>query len=288
MTTNEHRDVNNIVIEKGRYWTDMEYNTAQDVVVLGASIAKDLFLQEEPIGKDIKIYGRPFKVIGVLKDEGESFISFTPNNELVWIGINSAKKFFAINDRMNRFEAGKILALKKKPSAEIEDVKDELAGILRAVRQIKPIEENNFAVNDISMFDEILDGVFGAFNIAAWLIGGFSLIVGMISVANIMFVSVKERTNIIGVKKSIGAKNYMVLTEFLIEAVILCCLGGLMGLIFVYLLMKGANAVMPFEMFLSARNAIVGVGISVFVGVLSGIIPAIMASNLDPVEAMRK
>ena len=288
MTTPEHKDVNNLVIDKGRYWTEMEYNTGQDVVIIGANIAKDLFIFEDPIGKELKLYGRPFKIIGVLEDEGESFVSFTPNNEAVWIGINTAKKFFPINDEMNRFQAGKILAVKKKTTAEMEDVKDELAGILRAVRQIRPLEENDFAVNDISMFDEILDGIFGAFNIAAWLIGGFSLLVGMISVANIMFVSVKERTSIIGVKKSIGAKNYMVLTEFLIEAIILCCVGGAMGLLFVYALMKGANSVMPFELFLSVKNAVFGVSISIFVGILSGIIPAILASNLDPVEAMRK
>tara|TARA_B100000497_G_scaffold126794_2_gene166631 strand:+ start:785 stop:2047 length:1263 start_codon:yes stop_codon:yes gene_type:complete len=288
MTTNEHMDVNDMKLGKGRYWTDMEYNTGQDVVILGATLAKDLFELEEPIGKTIKCYGRPYRVIGTLPDEGDSFVSFTPNDEAVWMGINTAKKFFAINDEMNRFQGGKILAVKKSENATMENLKDELAGILRAVRHIKPAEENDFAVNDISLVSEVLDGVFGAFNIAAWLIGGFSLLVGMISVANIMFVSVKERTSIIGIKKSIGAKNYMVLTEFLIEAVILCCIGGAMGLLLVFVMMKGVTTMLPFEMFLSLKNMILGVSISIFVGIVAGIIPAILASAMDPVDAMRK
>jgi putative ABC transport system permease protein len=288
MTTNEHKEVSDLTIGKGRYWTQMEYNTGQDVVILGATIAKDLFDQEEPVGKEIKCYGRPYRVIGVLPDEGESFVSFTPNDEAVWMGLNTAKKFFAINESMNRFQAGKLLAVKKKPTATMENMKDELAGILRSTRRLKPTEENDFAVNDISLVSEVLDGVFGAFNIAAWLIGGFSLIVGMISVANIMFVSVKERTNIIGIKKSIGAKNYMVLTEFLIEAVILCFIGGAMGLLMVFMMMKGVTTMLPFEMFLSLKNMVLGVSISIFVGIVAGIIPAILASAMDPVEAMRK
>ncbi|MEE9374014.1 MAG: ABC transporter permease [Saprospiraceae bacterium] len=288
ITTNEHKDVNDMVLGKGRYWTNMEYNTGQDVVILGATISKELFDQEDPVGKTIKCYGRPYRVIGILPDEGESFVSFTPNDEAVWMGINTAKKFFAINDKMDRFQTGKILAVKKKVSVTMENMKDELAGILRAVRHIKPAEENNFAVNDLSVISEVLDGVFGAFNVAAWLIGGFSLLVGMISVANIMFVSVKERTSIIGIKKSIGAKNYMVLTEFLIEAIILCLIGGMMGLILVFVMMKGVTTLLPFEMFLSMKNMVMGVSISVFVGIVAGIIPAIIASAMDPVEAMRK
>lgn len=288
MTTTEHKDVNDMDIEKGRYWTEMEYNSGQDVVILGSKIADDLFLEEDPIGKKIKCYGRPFKVIGVLPNDGNDFVSFTPNDEAVWIGINSAKKFFAINDAMDRFQGGKILSAKKISGADMVNVKDELAGILRSVRRLRPTEENDFAVNDISMFEEILGSIFGTFNIAAWMIGGFSLIVGMISVANIMFVSVKERTSMIGVKKALGAKSYMVLTEFLIEAILLCVFGGFIGLFFVYAMMKGVNQVMPFEMFLSSGNAFIGVSISIFVGVVAGIVPALIASNLDPVEAMRK
>ena len=287
ITTNEHREVNEMKIEKGRYWNELEYNSGQDVVILGSTIAKNLFEDRDPIGKEIKCYGRPFRVIGVLLDEGDSFVSFTPNDQAVWMGINTGRKFISINEQMNRFEGGKILAVKMKETAQMEDLKDELAGILRGVRQLRPKEENDFAVNDISLFTEILDNIFKIFNKAGIGVGIFALLVGMISVANIMFVSVKERTNLIGIKKAIGAKRYMVLCEFLIEAIILCCIGGAMGLLFVWSLMKGLTTVIPFEMFLSTRNVVLGVSISIIVGIISGFIPAFLAARMDPVEAMR-
>lgn len=288
ITTTEHREINDLTIGKGRYWNEIEYNTGKDVVVLGATIADEIFENIDPIGQEIKVYGRPFRVIGVLEEEGESFVSFTPNDQVVWIGMNTGRKFFSINESLNRFEGGKILSAKLKPGGDMENLKDELAGILRASRMLRPKEENNFAVNDISMFDEILDNIFGAFNIAGFVVGIFALIVGMISVANIMFVSVKERTNLIGIKKAIGAKRYMVLSEFLIEAIILCCVGGVMGLLFVFTLMKGLSTVIPFEMFLSMKNIVLGVSISVLVGIISGFIPALQASKMDPVDAMRQ
>lgn len=288
MTTDEHSKVNEMKIEKGRYWSVLEYETGQNVVVLGATIANDLFGLEEPVGKTIKCYGQPFKVIGVLLDEGESFVNFTPTDQAVWMGLNAGRKFFSINDEMNRFNGAKILTVKMKEGGDMESLKDEIAGILRGVRHLKPAEDNNFAVNDLSIVTEVLDGVFSAFNIAGFIIGIFALIVGMISVANIMFVSVKERTNLIGIKKAIGAKKYMVLSEFLIEAIILCCIGGAMGLLMVFGLMKGLSVISPFEMFLSARNMIFGVSISVMVGIISGFIPALLAARMDPVEAMRK
>ena len=288
MTTNEHQQVNEMNVDQGRYWNELEYNTGKDVVILGAGISEEIFKTADPIGKEVKVYGRPFRVIGVLKDEGDSFVSFTPNDQAVWIGLNSARKFFSINERMDRLKGGKVLSAKILPDTDIEDAKDELAGILRSSRMLKPTEENDFAVNDISMFNEILDTIFSAFNIAGFAVGIFALIVGMISVANIMFVSVKERTNLIGIKKAIGAKRYMVLSEFLIEAIVLCCIGGAVGLLFVFSLFKGVSSIIPFEMFLSAKNMIMGVSISVIVGIISGFIPAMQAAKMDPVEAMRK
>lgn len=289
ITTNEHRDINDLKIGKGRYWNELEYNSGKDVVILGAEIAEEIFENEDPLGKDVKLYGRPFRVIGVLEDEGDSFVSFTPNDQVAWIGINTGRKFFAINENMDRFNEGrKILSAKVKEGVPMEHLKDELVGILRASRMLKPTEESDFAVNDISLFSDILDKMFGAFNIAGFSIGIFALIVGMISVANIMFVSVKERTNLIGIKKAIGAKRYMVLCEFLIEAIVLCCIGGVVGLLFVVSLFAGLANVIPFEMFLSIKNMTLGVSISIVVGIVSGFIPALQAARMDPVVAMRQ
>jgi len=180
-----------------------------------------------------------------------------------------------------------LLNIKAKPGVDIQVLKDEVTGIMRSARRLKPTEESNFALNELSMLSQVLDSVFGVVNIAGFIIGIFALIVGMFSVANIMFVSVKERTNIIGIKKALGAKRYIILLEFLIEAIILCLIGGIIGLVLVFGILKLISAVIPFQMFLSFTNLLTGVIASIFVGVISGIIPAFLASKLDPVVAMR-
>ena len=132
-----------------------------------------------------------------------------------------------------------------------------------------------------------MESVFGVINIAGFIIGIFALIVGMFSVANIMFVSVKERTSIIGIKKAIGAKRFVILLEFLIESIVLCLIGGLIGLGLVYVILKAISSAIPFEMGISFANMVIGVLSSIIVGIIAGIIPAIRASGLDPVEAIR-
>jgi len=140
----------------------------------------------------------------------------------------------------------------------------------------------------MSMIASFMDSFFGVLNILGWLIGGFSMVVGGVSVANIMFVSVKERTNIIGIKKALGARRYMILLEFLIESIILCLIGGLMGLFFVFLITKALTAAIGFDIYLDLGNVIIGIGFSVFIGVVAGFIPAMQAARMDPVEAMRQ
>ena len=153
---------------------------------------------------------------------------------------------------------------------------------------MRPYEEDNFSLNTLSMFEEVLGPVFGALNVAGFVIGIFALIVGMISVANIMFVSVKERTGLIGIKKALGARRFFILLEFLLEAIFLCLIGGAFGLLMVYGILKGLSQVIPFDMWLSMKNMVLGVSVSIIVGVIAGFIPASQASKMDPVEAMRK
>lgn len=284
-STYEFNEIQNLEIEKGRYFSQSEYNQGSNKIVLGNAVATELFGNLEPVGKDVRLFGQKFQVIGVLKSEGENMFNFMNFDEVCWIGFNTAKKY--INTRKDNRYIGRMLQVKAEPGVNVEDLKGELAGIIRAKRRLKPAEENNFSINELSMISDMLDSVFSVLNIAGLIIGFFALLVGMFSVANIMFVSVKERTNIIGIKKALGAKRYIILLEFLIESIILCVLGGVLGLLIVFLALKGISAISPFSMHLSFANMFVGVGVSISVGIIAGIIPALLASKMNPVEAIR-
>ena len=190
-----------------------------------------------------------------------------------------------INLRGKNF--GVSINAKALPGVNIEDLKDELTMIMRSERRLKPIEDDNFALNELSMLDKLFDNVFGILKLAGLIIGGFAILVGMFSVANIMFVSVRERYHIIGIKKALGAARSVILLEFLIESVVLCIIGGIGGLIMVFLVLKISSALTDFEMVLSVTNILRGMLLAVIVGILAGIIPALKASKLDPVEAIR-
>lgn len=287
-TTYEYQRLQDVEIGEGRYFTDIEYRNASNVVIIGHVAKQELFGESEAVGKSVKMFGQKFKVIGVLKEEGDSPFNFINFDDVFWTGLNTTRKFYSFNDFTRGFNYQKLLLVKAKLGVDLEDLKDELTGIVRGVRRLKPSEDSNFALNELSMFEEILAPFFDGLNLAGFLIGIFSLIVGMISVANIMFVSVKERTNLIGIKKALGAKKLFILFEFLMESIFLCALGGLLGLFMVFGLMKLISLAIPFDMFLSARNIIIGVSVSVIVGIIAGTIPALQASAMDPVEAMRQ
>ena len=283
-STYDYKDMQSMDIENGRYFTQQEYNTGSNKMILGYQVAQALFNTIDPVGKEVKLFGQKYDVIGVLKSEGDNMFNILNFDEVMWVSFNNIKRFVNTNENSN---IGKLLSVKARPQADVEELKGELTSILRATRRLKPTEDDNFALNELSMLSQVLDSVFGVLNVAGFLIGIFALIVGMFSVANIMFVSVKERTNIIGIKKALGAKRSIILLEFLIESVILCLIGGIFGLIFVVGILKIISNSIPFELLLSFTNVIWGVGASIIVGVISGIIPAILASKLDPVVAMR-
>jgi len=253
------------------------------VVVLGHAVANALFVNEEPVGKQVKLMGKKYLITGVLKEEGESMFNFINLDEAIILSLGNLRRVVSVENG----NVGIMMQVKAKPAFSLEQVKDEVAGIIRSVRKLRPREDNNFALNEITMLNNMLEGIFGILNKAGFIIGIFSLIVGMVSVANIMFVSVKERTSLIGVKKALGAKRSIILLEFLVEAIILCLIGGVIGIFFVFITLKLISAVSPLDLFLSPLNLILGVGVSIVVGILAGIIPAFNASNLDPVEAIR-
>lgn len=282
--TYDYPNVGNVKFEKGRYFTPLEYDNGNNKVILGNLVAQELFDKADPIGKEVKLFGSKFQVIAVMEEEGDNMFNFINFDEVIWISYNSARRYLNVGEKSN---VGKMLAIKTDDDEAMEELKDEVTGIIRSERRLRPFEDSNFAVNEVSMLDKVLDSVFSAMNVAAFIIGIFALIVGMFSVANIMFVSVKERTNLIGIKMALGAKRFIILAEFLIEAIILCVIGGLMGLALVFLILKLISNVSDFQMSLATSNMIFGLVTSIIVGIIAGIIPALQASKMDPVEAIR-
>jgi putative ABC transport system permease protein len=280
--TQDHNKTWSFDFEDGRYFTDIESRTGAPVAILGYEIYDNLFPGVSAVGKQIKVMGKYVTIIGVFAKEGEDMLGLS-NDKQVLIPLNFARTVLDVqNDRYNQS-----IVVKGKPGVPVEELEGELKGAMRSIRSLRPGEDDNFSLNKITLLSDQLDILFAVVNIAGAIIGLFSILVGGFGIANIMFVSVKERTNIIGIQKSLGAKNYFILLQFLIESVILCLLGGLIGLLLVY----GGTFVVKWAwdvtIVLYLKNVIIGIGTSVAIGVISGIIPAYSASKLDPVEAIR-
>lgn len=285
--TEDYRDLFGLEFYKGRYFTPAEFFKGSNRVILGYDAAHVLFLPGEPmIGQYIKMKGRRLQVIGVLQKEGKDLINPLDFDDAALMPYQTAQQF--VNLRKAGFNRGRTsISVKAKDGVRLETLKAELTGVLRSRRRIKPTEDDNFALNTLSIVSQLFDNVFGIIRLAGYLIGFFAIIVGGFSVANIMFVSVKERTRLIGIKKALGAKNYVILMEFLVESIILCLIGGVIGLIFVVLGAQLATNIAEYEIFLSPANAVRGLGIATASGVVAGIIPAYRASRMVPVEAIR-
>lgn len=286
--TEDCRDLFHLEFEgEGRFLSPVEYQTGADVCILGYTIADGLFGEGiDPVGKDISVGGRKLRVLGVLKKSGKDLLKPFNFDNCVLIGYNLARRGFGIRTKGD-FERTSV-SVKAKPGVDIDELKDEITGVLRGERRLKPREDNNFALNTLSIISGLFDKLFGTMNVAGIFIGGFALLVGMFSVANIMFVSVRERTNLIGIKMALGAKRWFILLEILIEAVVLCIFGGLFGLLLIWLVTTGISKAIDFDIHLSLSNAFWGIFTSAIVGVASGLIPASQASKMDPVEAIRK
>ncbi len=283
-SSQEYQKIQQLEIERGRYFTPQEERTGSNKLILGNTVATELFGNEQPVGKNVKIFGQKFQVVGTLEAEGENMFNFINFDEVIWTPFSTAKKFVSVKDKSS---VGRMLNIKAKAENGLEELKGEVTGILRAKRRLKPLEQDNFSLNEVSVLTDLLDDLFSVLSLVGIVIGLFALIVGMFSVANIMFVSVRERTNIIGIKKALGAKRNIILLEFLVEAIILCIFGGMLGLALVLGVVSLISAVSPFQMSLSFWNIMFGVGVSIVVGIISGILPAFLAAKLDPVEAIR-
>lgn len=268
-------------IATGRFLSKQEFATGKPFVVLGSEVAEGLFENKDPIGRDVKIKGKKLTVIGVFKQMGENLIGDDPDTRVV-VPAKCLMKSFNPKSTSNN-----TLMLKAKPGVELVELIDEITGKMRAFHRLKPKADNDFSVNDISVMASGLDTIFGVVGLAGTFIGIFSVLVGGFGIANIMIVSVKERTGQIGIQKSLGAKNYFILLQFIFESIVLSLFGGLVGLIMVFAMIKVVSEVAEFDFYLSFLNTVLGVGLSVLIGILSGVIPAYRASRMDPVEAIR-
>lgn len=268
---------------QGRYFTEPESQGGNAITILGSEVAKSLFPNGDPLGKEITAIGRKLTVIGVFQREGKSIIDNSTDNSII-VPINFARKILDIrSDRVNPF-----IMAKGKPGVSNPELIDELRGSMRSIRRLRPIEEDDFALNESNLLSKNLtEPILNVISIAGLIIGGFSVLVGGFGIANIMFVSVKERTNIIGIQKSLGAKNYFILLQFLAEAIFLCLIGGGIGLFVVFLLSLAASQILDINLLLTTGNILFGFSISGIIGIISGFIPAYSASQLDPVEAIR-
>jgi putative ABC transport system permease protein len=280
--SDEYDKIKSFELQDGRYLSDAELRNGRNSIVIGATIAEVLFGQQNPIGKSIRLRGDKVEVIGVFKKEGQNILDFGLDNGAL-VPLNYARQLIDIRrDQLNPH-----IAVKAADGVSNEALVDELTGIMRSIRRLKPKELNDFALNETKLLSNGFASLISVVNIAGGVIGFFSILVGGFGIANIMFVSVKERTNIIGIQKALGAKRYFILFQFLFESMLLSILGGLIGLLVIFLLTLLLSAGLDMEIGLSIKNISLGILISTVIGLIAGIAPALAASRLDPVEAMR-
>lgn len=281
--SHEFEKIRAFELQDGRYFTPFESVAGKNICLIGYQVAEDLFRGMNPVGREIKIQGRKILVVGLIAKEGKDILNSGGSlDEMIVLPIRYAKTIMDVKSE----NTNPMIMVKAKPNVTISELKDELRNILRSVRTIRPKEKDTFALNQSSVLNSALNSIFSVINFAGWLIGGFSILVGGFGIANIMFVSVKERTNLIGIQKSLGAKRKFILFQFLFEAVMLSLIGGIIGLILIFIGSVIASNKVDLEITLTPGNIILGLFISVIIGIIAGIFPSSKASKLNPVEAI--
>lgn len=281
ITTDGLENVMSYSLAEGRDFSQMEIRGGSNVAILGYNVAQELFGDSYPVGKKVKVKGGSATVVGVLEKQGESMISIVNTDDAVILPLQFGKTVLA-----SAWGSGMMMAAPAEGVSRDAFI-DELRLLLRSCRGLSPSERDDFAINEMTFLLDMLDSVFRGISKAGWIIGAFSLIIGGFGIANIMFVSVQERMNQIGIQKALGAKRYVILTQFMVEASFLSLAGGLVGILLVFLISIPVNAVSEyFTITLSPDNAIAGMLIAVVLGILSGLIPAWKAATVDPVRAI--
>jgi putative ABC transport system permease protein len=280
--TPEFDNIRSFEIEKGRYFSPEESASGKNVAIVGAEIAEKLFAKEDPVGKQITISGKRTEIIGVFKKEGKGGIGDNGMDDETVVPYNFGKSF--INMKNNFLNA--TLMVKSKEGIPLQELSDETTMILRAARRLQPNEVENFSLNRASLISQSFSGVFAGINIGGWVIGGFAILVGGFGIANIMFVSVRERTNIIGIQKALGAKKFFILEQFLVESMLLSIIGGLLGVLLIFVGTLIINYLYDLNMYLTLSNMFLAVFISGIIGIVAGYAPANTAAKMNPVEAI--
>ena len=279
--TEAQMNIQPIKFSDGRFFSTSEFSAGSNVCLLGFANAESLFgTTERALGKHIEIKGRKVTIVGVINKEGKNFIGWDYDN-CVMLPYKYCKQLFQEKN------SNPILVANGKPGVTTAALSDELRGIMRQIRKLGPKQEDNFSLNSVEAFSQAITGFFSILNIVGAIIGGISLIVGLFGIANIMFVTVKERTSMIGLKKAIGAKKGTILFEFLLEAVVLCFMGGALGLLFVWIGTIISSRLLDFPIYISLPMLIITIVVCLVVGIIAGIFPASKAAKLDPVVAIR-
>ena len=282
----DYRVVSNVPIKEGRYFTQQEMDGARPVAIIGATIAENLFPGGSALGQQFKARGQTFTIIGVLEKEGKKLLTISSNDANCLIPFPMFTKLFALSTvGFGGGPAASIAVKGRDEDVGLLDLEYEMRGVMRNIRGLKPREGDTFALNRPEMIASAVGKLFGVIGVVGGIIGSFAILVGGFGIANIMFVSVRERTNIIGIQKSLGAKNFFILFQFLFEAVFLCLIGGAAGLVLVWLVTLVPQDALPLTM--TASRVVLGLLISVGIGIVAGIVPAVLAANLDPVIAIR-
>jgi len=278
----DFKNIQPVDIAYGRFITDAEFARGSNAIVVGNEVAEKLFgAADRALGKVVVAKNKQMQVVGVIKKQGKSMIGGWDFDVSILLAYKFARGV------MDERRSDPVIMVQGKDNLSSKALKDDLAGSMRAIHRLSPTQEDNFSLNDINDFSEAVSQLFGSVNIGGWAIATLSLIVGMFGVANNMFVTVRERTSQIGLKKAIGAKSRIILTEFLLESAFLCIIGGLIGLTLVFILTKILSSVFHFPIFISTNNMVLAIGICIAVGILAGFIPARQAARLDPVVAIR-
>jgi len=279
-TTADYARISGADYKEGRLFNDTEASAGRQVVVLGYDVAEALFPNGSPLEQTVLVGGQPYTVIGVFAKQGEFLGLFSFDNQAV-VPLNAFQKYFGTR-------RGAELRVKITDKNRLEAAKEELTGAMRRVRGQLPGERDNFSLNEQQAFKAQLDPIKSGIAMAGLFITGLSLFVGAIGIMNITFVSVKERTKEIGTRKALGARRRSILMQFLIEAVSICLIGGLAGMVVAFLMFMGIRSAAPnFPVEFSPDLVVVSMLVSIVTGIVSGFAPAWGASRLDPVVALR-
>ena len=280
--TPEYKKIQSFNIGYGRFLSESDFTRGVPYVVIGYKVAEELYGKaDKGVGKTITYNGRKLLVIGVIEKQGSAIINGYDYDKSTIVTHNYMASVY------NPDNLGPVIMVQPKSGITSKALQEELTGIMRQIRKLSPTQDDNFTCNDVAQFKDQVESVFGAVNQGGWAIAGLSLIVGAFGVANIMFVTVRERTSQIGLKKAIGAKSSSILYEFLLESAFLCIIGGLVGLLLVWLLTLALSTVLPFAITIAPSIILLAFSICIILGVVSGIIPASIAAKMNPVEAIR-